>query len=238
MAVSSMPTSRRTPSRVNNGQLCRPTHHRPSGPAAVSTGAGSLRHPRGRLLRHVDGGRLERTARCPRDGTPVLGIQLRVHNRTDVPHDGGVRHYQRGCRRHLHGRSSLGRSVARRLAIATALARAFAAICHSSTASAATLSATSVPAMLRANYEPRLAFGVVAISGTLGMLSIPPASARHGPVRTDRRRKSRPAVHRRRHPSVVVAFTIIGHGHGARGGWIPHAHRPPRYIAGPRNGGP
>jgi C4-dicarboxylate transporter DctM subunit len=63
------------------------------------------------------------------------------------------------------------------LAIATALAGAgFAAICHSSTASAATLSATSVPAMLRANYEPRLAYGVVAISGTLGML-IPPSVA-------------------------------------------------------------
>ncbi len=63
------------------------------------------------------------------------------------------------------------------LAIATALAGAgFAAICHSSTASAATLSATSIPAMLRANYEPRLAFGVVAISGTLGML-IPPSVA-------------------------------------------------------------
>ncbi|HTG24283.1 MAG TPA: TRAP transporter large permease [Reyranella sp.] len=63
------------------------------------------------------------------------------------------------------------------LAIATALAGAgFASICHSSTAAAATLSATSIPAMLRANYEPRLAYGVVAISGTLGML-IPPSVA-------------------------------------------------------------
>jgi tripartite ATP-independent transporter DctM subunit len=63
------------------------------------------------------------------------------------------------------------------LAIATALAGAgFAAICHSSTAAAATLSSTSIPAMLRANYEPRLAYGVVAISGTLGML-IPPSVA-------------------------------------------------------------
>jgi len=63
------------------------------------------------------------------------------------------------------------------LAIATALAGAgFAAICHSSTAAAATLSATSIPAMLRANYEPKLAYGVVAISGTLGML-IPPSVA-------------------------------------------------------------
>lgn len=63
------------------------------------------------------------------------------------------------------------------LAIATALAGAgFGAISGSSTASAATLSATSVPAMLRENYEPRLAYGVVAISGTLAML-IPPSVA-------------------------------------------------------------
>ena len=63
------------------------------------------------------------------------------------------------------------------LAIATALAGAgFAAICHSSTAAAATLSSTSIPAMIRAHYEPRLAYGVVAISGTLGML-IPPSVA-------------------------------------------------------------
>jgi len=63
------------------------------------------------------------------------------------------------------------------LAIATALAGAgFAAICHSSTAAAATLSSTSIPAMVRARYEPRLAYGVVAISGTLGML-IPPSVA-------------------------------------------------------------
>ncbi|WP_038200241.1 TRAP transporter large permease [Xenophilus azovorans] len=63
------------------------------------------------------------------------------------------------------------------LAIATALAGAgFAAICHSSTASAATLSSTSIPAMLKAKYEPKLAYGVVSISGTLGML-IPPSVA-------------------------------------------------------------
>lgn len=63
------------------------------------------------------------------------------------------------------------------LAIATALAGAgFGAISGSSTAAAATLSATSVPAMLRENYEPRLAYGVVAISGTLAML-IPPSVA-------------------------------------------------------------
>lgn len=63
------------------------------------------------------------------------------------------------------------------LAIATALAGAgFAAICHSSTAAAATLSSTSIPAMLKANYQPKLAYGVVSISGTLGML-IPPSVA-------------------------------------------------------------
>ncbi len=61
--------------------------------------------------------------------------------------------------------------------MATALAgAAFAAICGTSTASAATLSSTSLPAMLKQGYEPRLAAGVVAISGTLAML-IPPAVA-------------------------------------------------------------
>jgi C4-dicarboxylate transporter, DctM subunit len=63
------------------------------------------------------------------------------------------------------------------LGIATALSGAgFGAISGSSTASAATLSATSIPAMLRAGYEPKLACGVVAISGTLAML-IPPSIA-------------------------------------------------------------
>lgn len=58
------------------------------------------------------------------------------------------------------------------LGIATALAGAgFGAICGSSTASAATLSATSLPAMLRYGYEKRMAAGVVAISGTLSMLT-------------------------------------------------------------------
>ena len=63
------------------------------------------------------------------------------------------------------------------LGMATALAGAgFGAICGSSTASAATLSATSLPAMLKQGYEPRMAAGVVAISGTLAML-IPPSVA-------------------------------------------------------------
>lgn len=57
------------------------------------------------------------------------------------------------------------------LGIATTLAGAgFGAICGTSTASAATLSATSLPAMIRQGYEPRLAAGIVAISGTLAML--------------------------------------------------------------------
>ena len=63
------------------------------------------------------------------------------------------------------------------LAMATALAGAgFGAISGSSTASAATLSSTTLPAMLRQGYEPKLAAGVVAISGTLAML-IPPSIA-------------------------------------------------------------
>ena len=57
------------------------------------------------------------------------------------------------------------------LGMATAVAGAgFGAICGTSTASAATLSSTSLPAMIRQGYEPRMAAGVVAISGTLAML--------------------------------------------------------------------
>ena len=57
------------------------------------------------------------------------------------------------------------------LAMATAVAGAcFGSICGTSTASAATLSSTSLPAMIRQGYEPRMAAGVVAISGTLAML--------------------------------------------------------------------
>jgi C4-dicarboxylate transporter DctM subunit len=63
------------------------------------------------------------------------------------------------------------------LAMATAIAGAgFGAISGSSTASAATLSSTTIPAMLKQGYEPKLAGGVVAISGTLAML-IPPSIA-------------------------------------------------------------
>ncbi|MBZ8132372.1 TRAP transporter large permease [Afifella sp. IM 167] len=63
------------------------------------------------------------------------------------------------------------------LAIATALTGAgFGAISGSSTAAAATLSATSIPAMLEHGYDSKLACGVVAISGTLAML-IPPSVA-------------------------------------------------------------
>jgi C4-dicarboxylate transporter DctM subunit len=63
------------------------------------------------------------------------------------------------------------------LAMATAIAGAgFGAISGSSTASAATLSSTTMPAMLKQGYDPSLAAGVVAISGTLAML-IPPSIA-------------------------------------------------------------
>ena len=63
------------------------------------------------------------------------------------------------------------------LAVATAFAGAgFGAICGSSTAGAATLAATALPSMLRHRYEPTLANGVVAISGTLAIL-IPPSMA-------------------------------------------------------------
>lgn len=63
------------------------------------------------------------------------------------------------------------------LGMATALAGAgFGAISGSSTAAAATLSSTTMPAMLKQGYEAKLAGGVVAISGTLAML-IPPSIA-------------------------------------------------------------
>lgn len=63
------------------------------------------------------------------------------------------------------------------LGVATAFAGAgFGAICGSSTAAAATLSSTSFPAMIEHRYDPRMAAGVVAISGTLAML-IPPSVA-------------------------------------------------------------
>jgi tripartite ATP-independent transporter DctM subunit len=63
------------------------------------------------------------------------------------------------------------------LAVATAIAGAgFGAISGSSTASAATLSATTIPEMIRQGYDPKMACGVVAISGTLAML-IPPSIA-------------------------------------------------------------
>lgn len=61
------------------------------------------------------------------------------------------------------------------LGMATAVAGAgFGAICGSSTGSAATLSATTLPGMIKQGYDPELASGVVAISGTLAVL-IPPS---------------------------------------------------------------
>lgn len=63
------------------------------------------------------------------------------------------------------------------LAMSTAIAGAgFGAIAGSSTASAATLSATTIPAMIKQGYEPKFSCGVIAISGTLAML-IPPSIA-------------------------------------------------------------
>jgi len=63
------------------------------------------------------------------------------------------------------------------LAYATVITgAAFGAICGSSAASAATLSSTTIPGMVREGYDKRLAAGVVGISGSLAML-IPPSSA-------------------------------------------------------------
>jgi len=63
------------------------------------------------------------------------------------------------------------------LGVATALTgAAFGAISGSSTAAAATLSTTSIPAMVKEGYESSYASGIVSISGTLAML-IPPSVA-------------------------------------------------------------
>lgn len=63
------------------------------------------------------------------------------------------------------------------LGIATAITgAAFGAISGSSTAAASTLSSSSIPAMVKQGYEPRFAYGIVSISGTLAML-IPPSVA-------------------------------------------------------------
>lgn len=63
------------------------------------------------------------------------------------------------------------------LAIAAAMTGAgIGAVSGSSVASVAMLSSTSLPTMLKAGYEPKLAGGAVAISGTLAML-IPPSGA-------------------------------------------------------------
>lgn len=61
------------------------------------------------------------------------------------------------------------------LAVASTLASAiFAAISGSSTATAATIGAISIPEMLRRGYDRRMSAGVVAVSGSLGIL-IPPS---------------------------------------------------------------
>lgn len=61
------------------------------------------------------------------------------------------------------------------LGIATVLSCGFfSAVAGSSTATAATVGATAIPAMLRRNYPKSFAFGMVAGGGTLGIL-IPPS---------------------------------------------------------------
>lgn len=62
------------------------------------------------------------------------------------------------------------------LGIATVLTgAAFGAICGSSAASAATLSATALPQMVKRGYSPRAASGLTAIVGTLAVM-IPPSN--------------------------------------------------------------
>ena len=62
------------------------------------------------------------------------------------------------------------------LAVATIIAcTIFAAISGSSIATALTIGSVAIPQMIRYGYEPRMAYGVVAAGGTLGIL-IPPSS--------------------------------------------------------------
>src|SRR3546814_12905662 len=61
------------------------------------------------------------------------------------------------------------------MAVATILAcTVFAAIAGSSVATALTIGAVAIPQMLRYGYDRRIAYGVVAAGGTLGIL-IPPS---------------------------------------------------------------
>src|SRR6266571_3689514 len=100
------------------------------------------------------------------------------------PYGGDDRAFRAACDRHAgwlcDGRFRCSRALSdRRHADPDrhfAAGAAVGAICGTSTASAATLSATSLPAMLKQGYEPKMAAGVVAISGTLAML-IPPSVA-------------------------------------------------------------
>ncbi len=67
------------------------------------------------------------------------------------------------------------RGVPGALAVGTVFACAgFAAVCGSSPVTAATIGSMSVPEMIRHGYDRRLAFGVTAAGGTLGIL-IPPS---------------------------------------------------------------
>lgn len=95
------------------------------------------------------------------------------------------------------------------LGAATAIAGAgFGAISGSSTAAAATLSSTSIPAMRKHGYERRMAAGVVAISGTLAML-IPPSIAMiiYGLIADLSIGKLIVAAIV---PSIIVTLTIVG----------------------------
>ncbi len=55
-----------------------------------------------------------------------------------------------------------------------AASAAFAAVCGSSLATAATLGSVAAPEMIKRNYSPRLTYGVIAAGATLGIL-IPPS---------------------------------------------------------------
>jgi TRAP-type mannitol/chloroaromatic compound transport system permease large subunit len=82
-----------------------------------------------------------------------------------------------GVANSLCQRRGLGRARSGGLGVATARGCGLCGdLAGSSTASAATLASTTIPGMLKQGYEPKLACGIVSISGTLAML-IPPSVA-------------------------------------------------------------
>ncbi len=86
----------------------------------------------------------------------------------DLMANGGLGRYLVDLTKVVFGRVRGGMAV-----VAVVACIIFAAICGSAVATCATIGMLTIPAMIQLNYPPRLAAGVIAASGTLGIL-IPP----------------------------------------------------------------